>query len=76
MKKEKEVALYKQDTKPGEKKDVACSMPDSYSPRYVEAAWYSWWEKEGFFKPEYGVIIILLLPSVIIIMKFIHYILL
>lgn len=30
-------------------------MPDSYSPRYVEAAWYSWWEKEGFFKPEYGV---------------------
>lgn len=30
-------------------------MPDSYSPKYVEAAWYSWWEKEGFFKPEYGV---------------------
>lgn len=55
IKKEKEVALYKQDTKPGEKKDVACPMPDSYSPRYVEAAWYSWWEKEGFFKPEYGV---------------------
>jgi len=33
-------------------------MPDSYSPAYVEAAWYSWWEKEGFFKPEYGVHII------------------
>src|SRR6218665_900518 len=30
-------------------------MPDSYSPLYVEAAWYSWWEKSGFFKPEYGV---------------------
>lgn len=30
-------------------------MPDAYSPQYVEAAWYSWWEKEGFFKPEYGV---------------------
>ncbi|KAM4697001.1 valine--tRNA ligase [Rhinophrynus dorsalis] len=29
-------------------------MPDSYSPQYVESAWYSWWEKEGFFKPEYG----------------------
>lgn len=29
-------------------------MPDSYSPKYVEAAWYAWWEKEGFFKPEYG----------------------
>jgi valyl-tRNA synthetase len=31
-------------------------MPASYSPRYVEAVWYDWWEKEGFFKPEYGVI--------------------
>jgi len=19
----------------------------------VEAAWYSWWEKQGFFSPEY-----------------------
>lgn len=47
--------MYVQDTKPGEKKDVSCPMPDSYSPVYVEAAWYSWWEKEGFFKPEYGV---------------------
>lgn len=49
------MALYEQNTKPGEKKDVTCPMPDSYSPKYVEAAWYSWWEKEGFFKPEYGV---------------------
>lgn len=39
----------------GEKKDVLCPMPDMYSPQYVEAAWYAWWEKEGFFKPEYGV---------------------
>lgn len=30
-------------------------MPDSYSPQYVEAAWYPWWEQQGFFKPEYGV---------------------
>lgn len=29
-------------------------MPDAYSPKYVETAWYSWWEKSGFFKPEYG----------------------
>uniref|UniRef100_A0A673IT33 valine--tRNA ligase n=1 Tax=Sinocyclocheilus rhinocerous TaxID=307959 RepID=A0A673IT33_9TELE len=29
-------------------------LPDSYSPQFVEAAWYSWWEKQGFFKPEYG----------------------
>ena len=30
-------------------------MPSSYSPKYVEAAWYSWWEQQGLFKPEYGV---------------------
>ncbi|XP_014261778.1 valine--tRNA ligase [Cimex lectularius] len=45
---------YKCTTKPGEKKDVSNAMPDSYNPAYVEAGWYSWWEKEGFFKPEYG----------------------
>ena len=39
---------------PGEMKDVLCPLPDGYSPQYVEAAWYSWWEKSGFFKPEYG----------------------
>jgi len=35
--------------------DVVSPLPDAYSPHYVEAAWYSWWEKQGFFKPEYGV---------------------
>ncbi|EHB16074.1 Valyl-tRNA synthetase, partial [Heterocephalus glaber] len=39
---------------PGEKKDVSGAMPDSYSPRYVEAAWYPWGGRAGFFKPEYG----------------------
>eukprot|EP00118_Oscarella_pearsei_P025855 m.308914 g.308914 ORF g.308914 m.308914 type:complete len:1085 (+) comp45062_c0_seq1:2-3256(+) len=39
---------------PGAKKDVTSPMPDSYHPKYVEAAWYAWWEKEGFFKPEFG----------------------
>uniref|UniRef100_A0A671YNW0 Valine--tRNA ligase n=1 Tax=Sparus aurata TaxID=8175 RepID=A0A671YNW0_SPAAU len=34
--------------------DVISPLPDSYSPQYVEAAWYPWWEKQGFFKPEYG----------------------
>uniref|UniRef100_A0A670HVP5 Valine--tRNA ligase n=1 Tax=Podarcis muralis TaxID=64176 RepID=A0A670HVP5_PODMU len=34
--------------------DVESPMPDSYSPQYVEAAWYQWWESQGFFKPEYG----------------------
>lgn len=42
-------------TPAGEMKDVNLGLPDSYSPKYVEAAWYNWWEKQGFFKPEYGV---------------------
>lgn len=25
----------------------------AYDPPAVEAAWYSWWEAQGFFKPEY-----------------------
>lgn len=44
-------------TTPGEKKDVTVELPAQYSPRYVEAAWYDWWKKQGFFKPEYGVTI-------------------
>lgn len=53
-KKEKEVITYDKPTAPGEKKDTSGPMPDAYSPRYVEAAWYAWWEKSQFFKPEYG----------------------
>ncbi|XP_042596493.1 valine--tRNA ligase-like [Cyprinus carpio] len=53
-KKELGVITYNIPTPPGEKKDVLSPLPDSYSPQYVEAAWYSWWEKQGFFKPEYG----------------------
>ncbi|KAI1716392.1 tRNA synthetases class I (I, l, M and v) domain-containing protein [Ditylenchus destructor] len=45
---------YNADTKPGEKKDISVGLPASYIPRYVEAAWYEWWENEGFFRPEYG----------------------
>lgn len=26
--------------------DVSRPMPPSYSPTYVEAAWYPWWEKQ------------------------------
>ena len=50
----KESARYERGTKPGERKDTTCPLPDAYSPQYVEAAWYAWWEKQGFFKPEYG----------------------
>ncbi|XP_043672900.1 valine--tRNA ligase isoform X1 [Vespula pensylvanica] len=50
----KDTTLYTVNTPVGEKKDVTGAMPDTYSPQYVEAAWYAWWEKQGFFKPEYG----------------------
>ncbi|XP_057691094.1 valine--tRNA ligase [Corythoichthys intestinalis] len=53
-KKELGVISYNIPTPSGEKKDVVSPLPDSYSPQYVEAAWYPWWEKQGFFKPEYG----------------------
>ncbi|XP_008563816.1 PREDICTED: valine--tRNA ligase, mitochondrial-like, partial [Galeopterus variegatus] len=49
----KEIILYEIPTEPGEKKDVSGPLPPAYSPRYVEAAWYPWWVREGFFKPEY-----------------------
>lgn len=26
-------------------------MNDAYHPKAVEAAWYQWWEKKGFFVP-------------------------
>lgn len=51
----KESAVYTIDTPAGEKKDVSGSLPDAYSPKFVEAAWYAWWEQQGFFKPEYNV---------------------
>lgn len=51
----KEAAVYKANTAPGEMKDISGPLPDAYSPGYVEAQWYSWWEKQGFFTPEYGV---------------------
>ncbi|XP_055530331.1 valine--tRNA ligase [Wyeomyia smithii] len=54
VKESKEAIVYSGNSKEGEKKDLSGPFPDAYSPQYVEAAWYSWWEKEGFFKPEYG----------------------
>ncbi|XP_027626772.1 valine--tRNA ligase, mitochondrial [Tupaia chinensis] len=49
----KEIVLYEIPTDPGEKKDTSRPLPPAYSPRYVEAAWYPWWVRQGFFKPEY-----------------------
>lgn len=53
-KKEKQVIVYQGKTEPGDKKEVSGPLPDSYSPKFVEAAWYQWWVKSGFFKPEYN----------------------
>jgi valyl-tRNA synthetase len=39
-------------TPKGEKKDLSGTMPQVYQPRAVEAAWYDWWEKKGYFKPQ------------------------
>ncbi|XP_037698949.1 valine--tRNA ligase, mitochondrial isoform X1 [Choloepus didactylus] len=49
----KEIVLYEIPTERGERKDVSGPLPPAYSPQYVEAAWYPWWVREGFFKPEY-----------------------
>ncbi len=41
-------------TPEGARKDVSGgleTMAKGYSPAAVEAAWGSWWEKEGFFTP-------------------------
>ena len=49
-KKVKEVVVYEADTTvPGEKKDTSKPMIPEYVPKNVEAAWYQWWEKKGFF---------------------------
>jgi valyl-tRNA synthetase len=50
---------YIEETKKGEKK-ILKPMEDSpftkaYVPKAVESAWNDWWDKEGFYKPEYNV---------------------
>ncbi|KAK3588285.1 hypothetical protein CHS0354_009300 [Potamilus streckersoni] len=48
-----EAVTYDYPTPNGEKKDICCPLPSAYSPQYVEAAWYGWWVKQGYFSPEY-----------------------
>ncbi|KAI8632111.1 tRNA synthetases class I-domain-containing protein [Xylariaceae sp. FL1651] len=47
---------YVEETPPGEKKRLK-SLDDpqmkAYNPIAVESAWYEWWEKSGFFKPQF-----------------------
>ncbi|TKS88721.1 Valine--tRNA ligase, mitochondrial [Collichthys lucidus] len=49
---EKQKIVYTAQTPAGTKKDTSLPFPSEYSPDYVEASWYQWWEKEGFFRPE------------------------
>lgn len=60
-KKEKKVAEavpeFNDETKPGEKK-ILVSLEENaafkaYVPKNVESSWYSWWEKENLFAPEF-----------------------
>jgi len=48
--------LYVEETPAGEKKRLR-SLEDpqlkAYNPVAVESAWYSWWEKSGFFEPKF-----------------------
>lgn len=45
--------LVLEDVPVGEKKSVTNDLANTYIPRQVEHSWYSYWEKSGFFKPEY-----------------------
>ena len=54
-KKEKKVKepeeVWIDSTPKGEKKNIEGIFPTSYQPKYVEAAWQAWWEKEGYYTP-------------------------
>ncbi|XP_060065719.1 valine--tRNA ligase-like [Ylistrum balloti] len=49
--KTKHGSTYDIPTSPGQKKDTTRALPSSYSPEYVEAAWYDWWVQQGYFRP-------------------------
>jgi valyl-tRNA synthetase len=55
-KEEEQLPEFKEETPKGEKKRLR-SLDDpftkAYIPQVVESAWNDWWEKEGFFKPEF-----------------------
>jgi valyl-tRNA synthetase len=47
-------ATFLNTTPKGDKKDVSGDLPKTaYNPLEVEAAWYDWWMKKGFFAPRY-----------------------
>mmetsp|Transcript_17815 Transcript_17815/g.30199 ORF Transcript_17815/g.30199 Transcript_17815/m.30199 type:complete len:160 (+) Transcript_17815:27-506(+) len=51
--KPEKVSTFVPDNTPfGEKKDCSKPMLPEYHPKSVEAAWYPWWEKQGYFKAD------------------------
>ncbi|OLL23744.1 Valine--tRNA ligase [Neolecta irregularis DAH-3] len=57
MKEEQSEFIYQERTKPGDKKvlqDLENHAVRSYNPEVVESAWYDWWEKSGFFQPQFA----------------------
>jgi len=55
---EKKEQAFEADTTPlGEKKDTRKPMASQYHPKAVEAAWYPWWEKQGFFHADHKKIV-------------------
>ncbi|KAI9698483.1 MAG: Valine--tRNA ligase, mitochondrial [Candelina mexicana] len=55
--KEEPLPEYVEETPSGQKKilkPLDDAFHKAYIPGVVESAWYSWWEKEGFFEPEFG----------------------
>ena len=55
-KEEAKIPEYVDETKPGEKKklgDIEDAHHKAYHPKVVESGWYAWWEKQGFFKPQF-----------------------
>jgi len=55
-KEEEQLPEYIEETPKGEKKRLKSldnPFTKAYIPKVVESAWNDWWEKEGFFKPEF-----------------------
>eukprot|EP01038_Epipyxis_sp_PR26KG_P012499 gene12499-16767_t len=43
--------IYTDNTPTGSYKDINSCFPPTYQPKYVEAAWQSWWEASKFYQP-------------------------
>ncbi|KAI0808098.1 tRNA synthetases class I-domain-containing protein [Fomes fomentarius] len=51
-KEKEEEAPFVNSTPKGDKKDLSQPMASGYNPIAVEAAWYDWWDAQGYFAPQ------------------------